>query len=134
MLVVSNDWAASGDGKVFFYAGKTKDEAVKYILNGNIVCNRDVIDENRQRCFYIGRISYFVPEVDGERVIEDIVEQCANTIDDGADDYLDDVHNKLIDELGYELSKVFVAWEKKYNLSCSRFLVEDRYIEKIEIN
>ena len=37
MLVVSNDWAASGDGKVFFYAGKTKDEAVKYILNGNIV-------------------------------------------------------------------------------------------------
>lgn len=133
MLVVSNDWAASADGEIFHHAGNSRETAIDAVENGNFFDADDLIDENGQRYFYIGRTSYFVPEVDEERVIEDIVEQCANTIEDSIDDYLDNVPNKWLDELRCELTKVFVDWEKKHNLRCNRFVVEDEYVERINL-
>lgn len=66
-------------------------------------------------CVRIGHPCYYVPEVDGERVIWNV---CDYDLDDEiaewSDDYMRDVKNEHIDELSKELTKVFQSWEKRH--------------------
>lgn len=66
-------------------------------------------------CVRIGHPYYYVPEVDGERVIWNV---CDYDLDDEiaewSDDYMRDVKNEHIDELSKELTKVFQSWEKRH--------------------
>ncbi len=67
-------------------------------------------------CVRVGHPYYYVPEVDGERVIWNV---CDYDLDDEiaewSDDYMKDVKNEHIDELSEELTKVFQAWEKRHS-------------------
>lgn len=72
---------------------------------------QDVLDDYVE----IGHPYYYVPEIDGERVIWNV---CDYDLDDEiaewSEDYMKDVKNEHIDELSKELTKVFQAWEKRH--------------------
>ena len=63
----------------------------------------------------IGHPNYYTPEVDAERVIEDIINyDIDDEIAEWACDYLSNVKTEHLDELSAALTKVFREWEKKY--------------------
>lgn len=63
----------------------------------------------------IGHPYCYVPEVDGERVIWNVLDyNLDEEIVEWSDDYMKDVKNEHIDELSEELTKVFQAWEKRH--------------------
>lgn len=72
----------------------------------------------------IGHPYYYVPEVDGERVIWNV---CDYDLDDEiaewSDDYMKNVKNEHIDELSEELTKVFQAWEKRHKYENTGYVV-----------
>lgn len=74
----------------------------------------------------IGHPYYYVPEVDGERVIWNV---CDYNLDDEiaeySDDYMKDVKNEHIDELSEELTKVFQAWEKRHGYENRAYVVQE---------
>ena len=63
----------------------------------------------------IGHPYFYVPEVDGERIIWNVLDyNLDEEIVEWSDDYMKDVKNEHIDELSEELTKVFQAWEKRH--------------------
>ena len=63
----------------------------------------------------IGHPYCYVPEVDGERVIWNVLDyNLDEEIVEWSDDYMKDVKNEHMDELSEELTKVFQAWEKRH--------------------
>lgn len=86
----------------------------------------------------IGNPYYYVPTVDADHVIEDIVEyDLDDEIAEYSDGYLFDVKQEHIDELQEELTKVFREWEKRHRyentsyvmLETETYLIED-YIKE----
>ena len=81
---------------------------------------QDVLDDYVE----IGHPYYYVPEVDGERMIWDV---CDYNLDDEiaewSDDYMRSVKKEHIDELSDALSKVFQAWEKGHGYENRAFVV-----------
>ena len=73
----------------------------------------------------VGNPYYYIPTVDADRVIEDIVEyDLDDEIAEWSEDYLLDVKQEHIDELQEELTIVFRKWEKRHgynNTSCVVF-------------
>lgn len=72
----------------------------------------------------IGQPYYFVPKVDGKKVIDDVVNDwLSNETIEYPIDYLRKVKCEHIDELSDELSKVFQAWEKRHGYENSSYVV-----------
>lgn len=80
----------------------------------------------------VGNPYYYVPTVDADRVIEDIV--CGDLddeIEEWSEDYLLDVKQEHKDELQKELTDVFRKWEKRYGYECNAYIVKEPKIYRI---
>ena len=72
----------------------------------------------------VGNPYYYIPTVDADRVIEDIVEcDIDDAIAEWSEDYLLDVKQEHIDELQEELTTVFRKWEKRHGYGNTSFVV-----------
>ena len=73
----------------------------------------------------VGHPYYFVPDVDGERVIDDVINYMPDEIYDRSEDYLKDVKDEHIDELSAELTKVFQKWAQKHHYKNTAYIVDE---------
>ena len=74
----------------------------------------------------IGHPYYYVPDVDGERVIWNVLDyNLDDEIAEWSDDYMKDVKNEHMDELSEELTKVFQAWEKRHGYENTSWVVQE---------
>lgn len=72
----------------------------------------------------VGNPYYYVPTVDAERVIEDIVNSdLDDEIEEWSEDYLLCVKQEHIDELQKELTDVFRKWETRHGYNNTSFVV-----------
>ena len=84
----------------------------------NVARNRDI------GWVRVGHPCHYVPKIDGERVLWDLLEyDMDDEIKEWSDDYLNDVKKEYIDELSEELTTVFRAWEKKYGFENNAWVV-----------
>lgn len=91
-------------------------ECISYF--GDVASNRDI------EWVSVGHPCHYVPEIDSERVLWNLIEyDMDDEIKEWSDDYLDDVKKEHIDELSEELTKVFRAWEKKYGFENNAWVV-----------
>lgn len=72
----------------------------------------------------VGNPYYYVPTIDAERVIENIVEcDLDDEIAEWSEDYLLEVKQEHIDELQEELTDVFRKWENRHGYNNTSFVV-----------
>lgn len=72
----------------------------------------------------VGNPYYYVPTVNAERVIEEIVYgDLDDEIAEYSEDYLFDVKKEHIQELENELTKVFREWEKRHGYDNREFII-----------
>ena len=72
----------------------------------------------------IGHPYRYVPELDGERAIWNVLDyDLDDEIEEWSDNYMKDVKNEHLDELGDELSKVFQEWEKRHGYENRAYVV-----------
>lgn len=72
----------------------------------------------------VGNPYYYIPTVDAERVIEDVVNyDLDDEIAEYSEDYLLNVKQEHIDELQEELTTVFRKWEKRNGYNNTSFVV-----------
>lgn len=72
----------------------------------------------------VGNPYYYVPTVDPDRVIEEIVYgDLDDEIAEYSEDYLLDVKKEHIQELENELTKVFREWEKRHGYDNRKFVI-----------
>lgn len=114
-------------------AGEPQD-SIKEAIEDYLECNKysfDVCDsdhgylgEYEVESVRIGHPYYYVPEVDGERVIWNVCDYNLDyEIAEWSDDYMKNVKNEHIDELSEELTKVFQAWEKRHKYENTGYVV-----------
>lgn len=72
----------------------------------------------------VGNPYYYVPTINAERVIENIVEcDLDDEIAEYSEDYLLEVKQEHINELQDELTDVFRKWEKRHGYNNTSFVV-----------
>ena len=72
----------------------------------------------------VGNPYYYVPTVDADRVIENIVDyDLDDEIAEYSDEYLFGVKPEHIDELQESLTKVFREWEEKHGYKNTSFVI-----------
>lgn len=72
----------------------------------------------------VGNPYYYVPTVNAERVIDEIVySDLDDEIAEYSEDYLLDVKEEHIQELEDELTKVFREWEKRHGYDNREFVI-----------
>lgn len=72
----------------------------------------------------VGNPYYYVPTVDADHVIEDVVDYDLDyEIVEWSEDYLLEVKQEHIDELQKELTDVFRKWEKRHGYNNTSFVV-----------
>lgn len=72
----------------------------------------------------VGNPYYYVPTIDAERVIEDVVNyDLDDEIAEYSEDYLLSVKQEHIDELQESLTKVFREWETRNGYNNTSFVV-----------
>lgn len=72
----------------------------------------------------VGNPYYYIPTVDAERVIEDVIEyDLDDEIAEYSGYYLLHVKQEHIDELQKELTEVFRDWEKRHGYNNTAFVV-----------
>ena len=81
-------------------------------------------EELLQTTIEIGHPYRYVPEIDGERAIWNVLDyDLDDEIEEWSNDYMKDVKNEHMDELSEELTKVFQAWEKRHGYENSAYVV-----------
>lgn len=81
-------------------------------------------EELLQTTIEVGHPYQYVPEVDGERVIWNMLDyDLDDEIAEWSDDYMKNVKNEHIDELSEELTKVFQEWEKRHEYENTSWVV-----------
>lgn len=81
-------------------------------------------EELLQTTIEVGHPYGYVPEVDGERVIWNVIDyDLDDEIEEWSDNYMKDVKKEHIDELSEELTKVFQAWEKRHKYENTSYVV-----------
>ena len=81
-------------------------------------------EELLQTTIEIGHPYRYVPEVDGERAIWNVLDyDLDDEIAEYSDNYMKNVKNEHMDELSEELTKVFQAWEKRHGYENTSFVV-----------
>lgn len=106
--------------------GSIKDAILDYVDNKYNYGDFDALsrEELLQTTIEIGHPYRYVPELDGERAIWNVLDyDLDDEIEEWSDNYMKDVKNEHMDELGDELSKVFQAWEKRHGYENSAFVV-----------
>ena len=74
----------------------------------------------------VGNPYYYVPTVNAEKVIEEIVySDLDDEIEEWSEDYLLDVKKEHIQELENELTKVFREWEKRHGYDNREFIIRE---------
>lgn len=72
----------------------------------------------------VGNPYYYIPTVDADHVIEDVVEyDLDDEIAEYSEEYLLDVKQEHIDELQEELTKVFREWEERNGYKNTSFVI-----------
>ena len=99
-------------------AGEPQD-TIQEAINDFMDCKSDLkemwLTDESEQVVRIGHPNYYTPEVDAERVIEDIINyDIDDEIVEWDCDYLANVKTEHLDELRAALTKVFCEWEKKY--------------------
>lgn len=82
-------------------------------------------DENADIVIGIGRPSFYIPDVDGDSVIESVIDYLPDEVYDTDEDYLYDVKREHVNELSEELTKVFRAWVNRHGYRHSGIFVEN---------
>lgn len=106
--------------------GSIKDAIADYVDNEYNYGDFDALsrEELLQTTIEIGHPYRYVPEIDGERVIWNVLDyDLDDEIEEWSGDYMKDVKNEHMDELSEELTKVFRAWEKKYGFENNAWVV-----------
>lgn len=80
----------------------TKISAMKYALQDAELDDKDRV--------YIGEASRFVPYSDPERVLDDIYLDACDEYGDSADDWLSDVNETDMHDLGNRLNNILIEW------------------------
>lgn len=94
-----------------------KDAIADYVDNEYNYGDFDALsrEELLQTTIEIGHPYRYVPELDGERAIWNVLDyDLDDEIEEWSDNYMKDVKNEHMDELGNELSRVFQEWEKRH--------------------
>lgn len=90
-------------------------------------------EELLQTTIEIGHPYRYVPEVDGERAIWNVLDyDLDDEIAEYSDDYMKNVKNEHMDELSEELTKVFQAWEKRHGYENTAWVVLEAKTYRIE--
>lgn len=103
-----------------------KDAIADYVDNEYNYGDFDALsrEELLQTTIEIGHPYRYVPEIDGERAIWNVLDyDLDDEIEEWSNDYMKDVKNKHMDELSEELTKVFQAWEKRHGYENSAYVV-----------
>lgn len=82
-------------------------------------------DENTDIVIGIGHPSFYIPDVDGDIVIESVIDRLPDEVYDTDEDYLYDVKREHVNELSEELTKVFRAWVNRHGYHHSGIFVEN---------
>lgn len=103
-----------------------KDAILDYVDNEYNYGDFDALsrEELLQTTIEIGHPYRYVPEVDGERAIWNVLEyDLDDEIEEWSDNYMKDVKSEHMDELSEELTKVFQAWEKRHGYENRAYVV-----------
>ena len=103
-----------------------KDAIADYVDNEYNYSDFDALsrEELLQTTIEIGHPYRYVPEIDGERAIWNVLDyDLDDEIEEWSNDYMKDVKNEHMDELSEELTKVFQAWEKRHGYENSAYVV-----------
>lgn len=74
----------------------------------------------------VGNPYYYVPTVNAERVIEEVVNgDLDDEIEEWSEDYLLDVKKEHMQELEKELTKVFREWEIRHGYDNREFVIRE---------
>lgn len=103
-----------------------KDAIADYVDNEYNYGDFDALsrEELLQTTIEIGHPYRYVPEIDGERAIWNVLDyDLDDEIEEWSNDYMKDVKSEHMDELSEELTKVFQAWEKRHGYENSAYVV-----------
>ena len=103
-----------------------KDAILDYVDNKYNYGDLDSLsrEELLQTTIEIGHPYRYVPEVDGERAIWNVLDyDLDDEIKEWSDDYMKNVKKEHIEELSDELSKVCQAWEKRHGYENRAYVV-----------
>lgn len=116
MLVKNeNEWCWC-IGENVGYPEKSIDDAIKDFIETYPAEERPMVR--------VGNPYYYVPTINAERVIENIVEcDLDDEIAEWSEDYLLEVKQEHIDELQEELTDVFRKWENRRGYNNTSFVV-----------
>ena len=123
-------------------AGEPKD-SIKDAIEDYLEYQKDLFDACDSDHGYLGECDievvrvghpyYYVPEIDGERVIWNVLDyDLDDEIAEWSYDYMKDVKNEHMDELSEELTKVFQAWEKRHGYENKSWVVQETKTYRIE--
>lgn len=119
MLVKNeNEWCWCLGGHVG-YPQKSIEDAVEEFKKFN-----EVYQYVEPKSVRVGNPCYYIPTVDADRVIENVVEyDLDDEIAEWSEDYLLNVKQEHIDELQEELTAVFRKWEERHGYNNTSFVV-----------
>lgn len=124
LIEYKNKWCWVDD---YGNAGNPQD-TIQEAIDDFMDCEPDLkeiwLTDESERVVRIGHPNYYTPEVDAERVIEDIINYDIDyEITEWSDSYLSDAKREHIDELSEELTKAFRKWEKKHSYENTGYVV-----------
>lgn len=99
------------------------EDSVEQAVKSYLELNRP--DNNADIVIGIGHPSFYIPDVDGDSVIESVIDLLPDEVYDTDEEYLHDVEREHVDELSEELTKVFRAWCKRYGYHHGGIFVEN---------
>lgn len=127
-----DDYGNAGDPQ------DTIQEAIDDLIEGEPDLKEIWITDEYERVVRIGHPNYYTPEVDAERVIEDI---CDYDVDDEivewAEPYMCELINakrEHVKELEDELTDVYRKWEKRHGYENTCYVVLETKTYKVDAN
>lgn len=127
-----DDYGNAGDPQ------DTIQEAIDDLIEGEPDLKEIWLTDEYERVVRIGHPNYYTPEVDAERVIEDI---CDYDVDDEivewAEPYMCELINakrEHVKELEDELTDVYRKWEKRHGYENTCYVVLETKTYKVDAN
>lgn len=80
----------------------------------------------------IGHPSFYIPDIDGDSVIESVIDQLPDEVYDADEDYLYNVKREHVNELSEELTKVFREWANRHGYHHRGMFVENSELYHIK--
>lgn len=89
-------------------------------------------DENADIVIGIGHPSFYIPDIDGDSVIESVIDCLPDEVYDTDEGYLYNVKREHVNELSEKLTKVFRAWVNRHGYHHSGIFVENSELYHIK--